>query len=56
MAAAANQGWHAHRRPNEIPNVLIHFDHQVQLLALQIVNASYGQPVHPVFSNFLERN
>ena len=42
--------------PDEIPNVLIHFDHQVRHLELQVVDAATGTPVHPVFSNVLERD
>jgi len=42
--------------PDEIPNVLIHFDHQVRTLELQVVEAASGTPLHPVFSNYLERN
>ena len=38
------------------PNVLIHFDHQVRHLELQVVDAATGKPVHPVFSNILERD
>ena len=54
-AAAANEVWTL-ASPDEIPNVLIHFDHQVRLLELEVVDAASGQPVHPVFSNYLERN
>ena len=39
--------------PSDIPNVLVHFDHQVQLLRMQVVNAGSGRPVHPVFSYFV---
>ena len=54
-AAAANEVWTL-ASPDEVPNILIHFDHQVRLLELQVVNAATGEPVHPVFSNYLERN
>jgi minor extracellular serine protease Vpr len=54
-AAAANEVWTL-ASPDEVPNVLIHFDHQVRLLELQVVDAASGSPVHPVFSNYLERN
>ena len=54
-AAAANEVWTL-ASPDEVPNVLIHFDHQVRLLELQVVDAASGKPLHPVFSNYLERN
>jgi hypothetical protein len=54
-AAPANEVWTL-QSPDEIPNVLIHFDHQVRHLELQVVDAASGNPVHPVFSNFLERD
>ena len=54
-AAPANEVWTL-QSPDEIPNVLIHFDHQVRHLELQVVDAASGKPVHPVFSNFLERD
>jgi hypothetical protein len=54
VAAAANEVWTL-ASPDEVPNVLIHFDHQVRRLELQVVDAASGKPVHPVFSNYLER-
>ena len=42
--------------PDETPNVLAHLDHQVRRLELQVVDASTGLPVHPVFSNVAVRN
>ena len=54
-AAPANEVWTL-QSPDEIPNVLIHFDHQVRHLELQVVDAATGKPVHPVFSNVLERD
>jgi subtilisin family serine protease len=54
-AAPANEVWTL-ASPDEIPNVLLHFDHQVRRLELQVVDAASGEPVHPVFSNFAERN
>ena len=54
-AAPANEVWTL-QSPDEIPNVLIHFDHQVRHLELQVVDAASGKPVHPVFSNLLERD
>ena len=53
--APANEVWTL-QSPDEIPNVLVHFAHQVRTLELQVVNAATGNPVHPVFSNYLERN
>jgi subtilisin family serine protease len=52
--APANEVWTL-QSPDEIPNVLVHFAHQVRRLELQVVNASTGNPVHPVFANYLER-
>jgi minor extracellular serine protease Vpr len=45
---------------DEIPNVLLHFDHHPQRLEIEVLKAN-GQKVHPVFSNmheeeFLPRN
>ncbi len=54
-AAPANEVWTL-QSPDEIPNVLVHFDHQVRHLELQVVDAATGKPVHPVFSNYLERD
>jgi minor extracellular serine protease Vpr len=53
--APANEVWTL-QSPDEIPNVLIHFDHQVRHLELQVVDAATGKPVHPVFSNFAVRD
>jgi subtilisin family serine protease len=53
--APANEVWTL-QSPDEIPNVLIHFDHQVRHLELSVVDAATGTPVHPVFSTFLVRN
>jgi hypothetical protein len=55
VAAAAGEVWTL-ASPDEVPNVLIHFDHQARRLELQVVDAVSGKPVHPVFSNYLERN
>lgn len=41
--------------PDDMPNVVVHFRHQVQRLQMQIVNAGNGKPVHPVFSYFLDQ-
>ena len=41
---------------DEIPNVLIHFDHQVRRLEIQVVNAATGAPLHPQFSNVYEQD
>jgi hypothetical protein len=45
----------------DIPYLLIHFEHQVRLLQVEILKASNGQPLHPVFSTaiydeYLPRN
>jgi subtilisin family serine protease len=53
--APANEVWTL-QSPDEVPNVLIHFDHQVRHLELQVVDAATGAPVHPVFSTVLVRN
>jgi hypothetical protein len=41
---------------DEIPNVLIHFDHQVRRLEIQVVDAATGAPLHPQFSNVYEQD
>lgn len=38
----------------DLPYFLLHFGHHVKRLEFQVVNASNGRPVHPVFSNVLE--
>lgn len=38
----------------DIPYFVIHFDHQVQKLEMEVRHAATGQPIHPVFSNILE--
>jgi subtilisin family serine protease len=55
VAAPANEVWTL-ASPDEVPNILIHFDHQVRRLELQVVDAASGKPLHPVFSNYVERN
>lgn len=55
VAAPANEVWTL-ASPDEVPQVLVHFDHQVRRLELQVVDAASGKPLHPVFSNFVERN
>ena len=37
----------------QIPNILVHFHHQVQKLEVEVLNSA-GQKVHPVFSNGIE--
>jgi minor extracellular serine protease Vpr len=54
-AAPANEVWTL-ASPDEIPNVLVHLNHQVRTIEFQVVNAATGNPVHPVFSNFAVRN
>jgi hypothetical protein len=41
---------------NEIPNVLLHFDHQVRRLEIEVVDAATGARLHPVFSNVYEQD
>ena len=41
--------------PDDIPNVVLQLQHQVQRLQMQVVKASDGKPVHPVFSYFLDQ-
>ena len=41
---------------DEIPNVNLHFDHQVRRLEIQVVNAATGASLHPVFSNVYEQD
>ena len=37
-----------------MPAFAVHFDHHVQYYEFRITNASNGNPLHPVFSNFDE--
>jgi minor extracellular serine protease Vpr len=53
-AAPAGEVWTL-QNPAEVPNVLLHFNHQARRLELQVVNAATGSPLHPVFSNYVER-
>ena len=39
--------------PTEIPNILVHFHHQVQKLEVEVRTAA-GSKLHPVFSNGIE--
>jgi subtilisin family serine protease len=39
---------------DDIPFFIIHFDHQVRRLEMEIRHAATGQPVHPVFHNLSE--
>jgi len=46
---------------NDVPVLLVHFDHQSTRLEVEILDAATGKPVHPVFYNaikeeFLPRN
>jgi len=46
---------------NDVPFLLVHFDHQMAKFNVEIRNASNGQPVHPVFyyamqEEYLPRN
>ncbi|HET9227052.1 MAG TPA: S8 family serine peptidase, partial [Thermoanaerobaculia bacterium] len=38
----------------DVPFLVLHFDHQVQRLEVEIRNAATGQKLHPVFSNAIE--
>ena len=39
---------------DDLPQLVIHFDHQVRRLEMEVRHAATGQPVHPVFHNILE--
>ncbi len=39
---------------DDVPFFLVHFNHHVQRVEFEIVNAATGKRVHPVFSNFDE--
>jgi hypothetical protein len=39
---------------DDIPYFIIHFDHQVRSLEMEVRHAATGQPVHPVFHNIIE--
>jgi minor extracellular serine protease Vpr len=41
---------------SEVPNVLLHFDHQVRRLEIEVVDAASGARLHPVFSNVYEQD
>ncbi len=41
---------------DEIPNLLLHFDYQSRRLEIEVVKASNGQKLHPVFSNVYEES
>jgi subtilisin family serine protease len=41
---------------SQIPNVLLHFQYQSRRIEIEVVKASNGQKVHPVFSNMHEEN
>jgi minor extracellular serine protease Vpr len=38
----------------EQPSFLVHFDHQVRRLQMEITDAASGSPVHPVFNKFVD--
>lgn len=40
----------------DIPYFVIHFDHQVRRLEMEVRHAATGQPVHPVFHNISEED
>lgn len=39
---------------DDVPYLLVHFEHQARRVDAQILNANTGQPVHPVFHNAFE--
>lgn len=39
---------------NDVPFLVLHFDHQVQRLEVEVRDAVTGQKLHPVFSNAIE--
>jgi hypothetical protein len=39
---------------NDVPFLVLHFDHQVQRMEVEIRDAVTGQKLHPVFSNAIE--
>jgi hypothetical protein len=41
---------------DDIPQVLIHFDHQSRRIEIQVVEAANGKTLHPVFSNIYEED
>jgi subtilisin family serine protease len=41
---------------SQIPNVLLHFSYQSRRIEIEVVKASNGQKVHPVFSNVHEED
>ena len=52
----ATGGTYTLANEQEIPQVLLHFDHQVRRLEIEIVRASDGSRLHPVFSNAVEQD
>ena len=53
--AAASEVWTLENM-SEIPNVLLHFDHQARRLEIEVVDAATGARLHPVFSNVYEED
>ena len=39
---------------NDVPFFLVHLDHQSQRIEFEILEAATGQPVHPVFHDFID--
>ena len=52
----ATGGTYTLANEQEIPQVLLHFDHQVRRLEIEVVRASDGSRLHPVFSNVYEED
>jgi hypothetical protein len=41
---------------NDVPFLIVHFDHQMERFDVEVVDAATLQPVHPVFSNAIEED
>jgi minor extracellular serine protease Vpr len=41
---------------DDVPYFLIHFDHQMRRIEMEVRDAATGQPVHPVFHNVIEED
>ena len=52
----ATGGTYTLANEQEIPQVLLHFDHQVRRLEIEVVHAATGAKLHPVFSNVHEQD
>jgi subtilisin family serine protease len=52
----ATGGTYTLANEQQIPQVLLHFDHQVRRLEIEVVRAKDGSRLHPVFSNVYEED